>query len=63
MKKQLYNRYPIIAIAAATIRYHRNIGINLEIRNTDSIMHKKPAYLLDVYLIINPPNIELSKKR
>jgi hypothetical protein len=59
----LYNRYPIIAITAATTKYHRNMGMNLEIMNTESIIHKQPAYLLDVYLIINPPITESSKKR
>ena len=62
MKKQLYNRYPIIAIDAATTKYHRNIGINLEIKNTESMMHKQPAYLLYVYLISNPPISELLQK-
>lgn len=61
MKKQLYNRYPIIAIAAATARYHRNTGINLEIRNMDNMMHKPPAYFLHVYLITNPPSFNLLK--
>ena len=63
MKKQLYSRYPIITIAATTIKYHKNIGINLEIINTDNIIHKQPAYLLYVYLIINPPNSELLQKQ
>jgi hypothetical protein len=51
MKKQLYSRTPIIAITAATAKYHRNRGMNLETRNTDSMMHKQPAYFLYVYLI------------
>lgn len=57
IKKQLYSRYPIIAITAATTRYHRNTGKNLEIINIDSIMHKPPAYFLHVYLITGPPNM------
>ncbi len=57
IKKQLYRRYPIIAIAATTMKYHRNIGTNLEIRKTERIMHKQPAYFLYVYRIITPPRI------
>jgi hypothetical protein len=44
--KELYSRYPIAASTAATIKYHRKTGINLDIRNTESIMHNTPAYLL-----------------
>lgn len=40
-----------MAIAATTAKYHRNNGINLDIRKTDSMIHKQPAYLLYVYLI------------
>mgnify|MGYP006962796781 FL=1 len=52
IKKQLYSRNPIIATAAATAKYHRKSGINLETRKTDSMIHKHPAYLLYVYLIV-----------
>jgi len=54
-KKQLYKRYPITAITAATIKYHRNAGMNLDIRNIERIIHRQPAYLLYVYLIIYHP--------
>jgi hypothetical protein len=46
IKKQLYSRYAIIAIAATTTKYHRNIGMNLEIRKTERMIHKQPAYRL-----------------
>jgi len=52
IKKQLYSRNPIIATAAATAKYHRKSGMNLETRKTDSMIHKQPAYLLYVYLIV-----------
>lgn len=52
--KQLYSRYPIAATVTATTVYHKNTGMNLEIINTDRIMHRKPAYLLHVYLIPIP---------
>ena len=55
IKKQLYSRNPIIATAAATAKYHRKSGINLETRKTDSMIHKQPAYLLYVYLIVKSP--------
>ena len=55
IKKQLYSRNPIIATTAATAKYHRNSGMNLETRNTDSMIHKQPAYLLYVYLIVESP--------
>lgn len=28
---------------AAIIKYHRKTGTNLEIRNTESMIHKQPA--------------------
>lgn len=46
IRKQLYSRYPITATTAATMKYHMNIGMNLESRIMDSTMHKIPAYLL-----------------
>lgn len=58
-KKQLYSKYPITARAAATMKYHRAAGINLDIRNIDRIMHKPPAYLLYVYLITDHPCIKI----
>jgi len=55
IKKQLYSRNPIIATTAATAKYHRKSGMNLETRKTDSMIHKQPAYLLYVYLIVKSP--------
>ena len=43
MKKQLYNRYPINATNAVIIKYHKTTGMNLEIRNTERMIHKQPA--------------------
>lgn len=62
MNKPLYSRYPIAATMETIMKYHKNSGINLEIRNTDKIMHKPPAYLLNVYLIFNPPITAITQK-
>lgn len=53
----------MIATTAAIIKYHRKIGMNLEIRNTDRMIHKQPAYRLYVYLIVNPPIYKLHQKQ